>query len=55
MLVGAGQSGLNVGARFRQMNIPTLLIDQNDAVGDVWRKRYPTLTLHTPNTHHACE
>ena len=55
LLVGAGQSGLNVGARFRQMNIPTLLIDKEDAVGNVWRKRYPSLTLHTPNTHHACE
>ena len=54
MLVGAGQSGLNVGARFRQMNIPTLIIHRDDAVGDGWRKRYPSLTLHTPNTHHSC-
>ena len=52
--VGAGQSGLNVGARFRQMNIPTLIIEKDDVVGDVWRKRYPSLTLHTPNTHHTC-
>ncbi|KAF8582165.1 dimethylaniline monooxygenase [Ramaria rubella] len=53
IIIGAGQSGLNVGARFRQMNILTLLIDRSDAVGDVWRKRYPTLTLHTPNPHHT--
>ncbi|KAF8516998.1 FAD/NAD(P)-binding domain-containing protein [Gautieria morchelliformis] len=52
IIIGAGQSGLNVGARFRQMNIPALLIEKDD-VGDVWRNRYPSLTLHTPNTHHA--
>ncbi|GJJ11783.1 hypothetical protein Clacol_006021 [Clathrus columnatus] len=51
--VGAGHNGLNVGARFRQMRIPTLLIDKSDRVGDVWRDRYPSLTLHTPKTHHT--
>jgi hypothetical protein len=55
MLVGAGQSGLNVGARFRQMGIPTLLIDKSDNIGDTWRQRYPSVTLHTPNIHHSCE
>ncbi|KAF8505013.1 FAD/NAD-P-binding domain-containing protein [Gautieria morchelliformis] len=53
IIIGAGQNGLNVGARFRQMNIPTLLIEKEDVVGDVWRKRYPSLTLHTHNTHHT--
>ncbi|KIJ23646.1 hypothetical protein M422DRAFT_39511 [Sphaerobolus stellatus SS14] len=53
IILGAAQSGLNVGARFRQMDIPTLLIEQSDRVGDVWRNRYPSLTLHTPNTHHS--
>ena len=35
------------------MNIPTLVIERNDRVGDVWRKRYPSLTLHTVNKHHS--
>ncbi|GLB34118.1 putative L-lysine 6-monooxygenase (NADPH-requiring) [Lyophyllum shimeji] len=53
IIVGAGQTGLNIAARFRQMNIPALVIEKNARVGDNWRKRYPTLTLHTPRTHHS--
>lgn len=53
IIVGAGQTGLNIAARFRQMNIPALVIERNARVGDNWRKRYPTLTLHTPRTHHS--
>ncbi|GJJ15768.1 hypothetical protein Clacol_010046 [Clathrus columnatus] len=53
IILGAAQNGLHIGARFRQMNIPTLLLDQTDRVGDVWRQRYSTLTLHTPKPHHT--
>ncbi|EJC99000.1 FAD/NAD-binding domain-containing protein [Fomitiporia mediterranea MF3/22] len=52
LIVGAGQSGLQTAARFQQMNIRTLVIDKTARVGDSWRMRYPTLTLHTPRTHH---
>ena len=51
--VGAGQAGLIVAARFKQMNIPTLVIERHPRVGDSWRKRYPTLTLHTVKGHHT--
>ncbi|KAF7362786.1 Flavin-binding monooxygenase [Mycena venus] len=51
--VGAGQNGLNVGARFRQMHIPTLIIEKNARVGDNWRQRYPMMTLHTIKTQHT--
>lgn len=37
------------------MNIPTLVIEANARVGDNWRKRYPTLTLHTIRAHHSCK
>ncbi|KAJ6533656.1 FAD/NAD-P-binding domain-containing protein [Mycena capillaripes] len=53
LIIGGGQTGLNVAARFRQMQIPALVIEQYPRVGDNWRKRYPTLTLHTPKTHHT--
>ncbi|KAJ6622294.1 FAD/NAD-P-binding domain-containing protein [Mycena sp. CBHHK59/15] len=53
LIIGGGQTGLNVATRFRQMQIPTLVIEKNSRIGDNWRKRYPTLTLHTPNTHHT--
>lgn len=44
-----------MAARFKQMKIPALVIDRNARVGDNWRKRYPTLTLHTVKRHHTCE
>ncbi|KAJ7662463.1 FAD/NAD-P-binding domain-containing protein [Mycena rosella] len=53
IIIGGGQTGLNVAARFKQMNIPSLIIERNSRIGDNWRKRYPTLTLHTINTHHG--
>jgi cation diffusion facilitator CzcD-associated flavoprotein CzcO len=34
------------------MNISALIIERNRRIGDNWRKRYPTLSLHTPRTHH---
>ncbi|EMD40804.1 hypothetical protein CERSUDRAFT_149241 [Gelatoporia subvermispora B] len=52
LIIGAGQTGLQVGARFKQRNIPALIIEQNARVGDNWRKRYPTLTLHTIRKQH---
>lgn len=53
VILGAGHNGLNIGARFRQMRIPTLLIDKFDRVGDSWKNRYPSLTLHTLKSHHS--
>ncbi|KAF9058670.1 hypothetical protein BDP27DRAFT_1386030 [Rhodocollybia butyracea] len=52
-VVGAGQNGLQVAARFKQMGIPTLVIEKNERIGDHWRRRYPCLTLHTPKLHHS--
>ncbi|KAJ6493410.1 FAD/NAD-P-binding domain-containing protein [Mycena sanguinolenta] len=52
LIIGGGQTGLNVGARFRQMNIPTLIIEANARIGDNWRQRYPMMTLHTMKKHH---
>ncbi|KAK0211151.1 dimethylaniline monooxygenase [Desarmillaria ectypa] len=48
LIIGAGQSGLAVGARLGQLNVDTLIIDKNDRVGDNWRKRYNFLVLHDP-------
>ncbi|KAJ6549828.1 FAD/NAD-P-binding domain-containing protein [Mycena capillaripes] len=53
LIIGGGQTGLNVGARFRQMNIPSLIIETNARIGDNWRQRYPMLTLHTIKTQHT--
>lgn len=52
-IVGAGQTGLNIASRLKQMDIPTLILERSSRVGDVWRERYPTLVLHTPRPHHS--
>lgn len=46
--IGAGQAGLNMAARFRALGVPCLVIDQNERIGDNWRKRYRTLVTHDP-------
>ncbi|RPD67281.1 dimethylaniline monooxygenase (N-oxide-forming) [Lentinus tigrinus ALCF2SS1-7] len=53
LIVGGAQTGLQVAARFKQMQIPTLVIDREARIGDSWRKRYPSLVLHTPKGHHS--
>ncbi|THH27618.1 hypothetical protein EUX98_g6572 [Antrodiella citrinella] len=52
LIVGGGQTGLQIAARFKQMGIRAIVIEQNERIGDTWRKRYPTLTLHTVRNHH---
>ena len=46
LIVGAGHSGLTLGARLKQMGVDALLIDKFPRVGDNWRTRYHSLTLH---------
>lgn len=46
VIVGAGMAGIMTAARLQQLDIPTLIVDRMDRVGDVWRKRYHSLTLH---------
>lgn len=48
LIIGAGQGGLTVAARLKMLSIPSLMIDQNERVGDNWRKRYRQLVLHDP-------
>ncbi len=50
MVIGAGQAGLSIAARLRQLGIDTLVIDRHERVGDNWRTRYHALALHT-RTH----
>ncbi|KAK5162872.1 uncharacterized protein LTR77_011129 [Saxophila tyrrhenica] len=48
LIIGAGQSGLNLGARLQAMGLSCLIIDKNERVGDNWRHRYRTLVTHDP-------
>jgi cation diffusion facilitator CzcD-associated flavoprotein CzcO len=49
LVVGAGHCGLALGARLKQLNVPTLLIDRLERPSDVWRNRYYTLVLNSPS------
>ncbi|KAF8989026.1 FAD/NAD-P-binding domain-containing protein [Cyathus striatus] len=53
LVIGGGQTGLNIAARFKQMEIQTLVIEKNARIGDNWRNRYPSLFLHTIRSHHG--
>ena len=48
VVVGGGQGGIALGARLRQLDVPTIVIDKNSRPGDQWRKRYASLCLHDP-------
>jgi putative flavoprotein involved in K+ transport len=48
LIVGGGQGGIGLGARLRQLGVPTIIVDKNERPGDAWRKRYKTLCLHDP-------
>ena len=46
LVVGGGQAGLSIAARLHQLGIDTLIVDRHERIGDNWRKRYHSLTLH---------
>ncbi|KAF3356126.1 hypothetical protein VdG1_00241 [Verticillium dahliae VDG1] len=48
LILGAGQAGLTISARLKAIGITSLMVDQNDRIGDNWRKRYHQLVLHDP-------
>jgi putative flavoprotein involved in K+ transport len=48
VIVGGGQGGIALGARMRQLGVPTIIVEKNARAGDSWRKRYKSLCLHDP-------
>lgn len=46
LVVGGGQAGLSAAARLSHLGVDTLIIDREERIGDNWRKRYHSLTLH---------
>lgn len=58
LIIGGGQSGLDVAARLKCLGIKSLVVEKNERIGDNWRKRYDALCLHDPvckslPLHHA--
>ncbi len=48
LIIGGGQGGIALGARLRQLGVPTIIVERNARPGDSWRKRYKSLCLHDP-------
>ncbi|UVK42637.1 NAD(P)/FAD-dependent oxidoreductase [Mesorhizobium sp. AR07] len=48
LVIGGGQGGIMLGARLRQLGVPTIVIEKNARPGDSWRNRYRSLVLHDP-------
>ena len=47
-MIGGGQGAIGLGARLRQLGVPTIIAEKNERAGDSWRKRYKSLCLHDP-------
>jgi hypothetical protein len=48
LIIGGGQSGLDVAARLKALGVSALVIERNPRIGDSWRDRYDSLCLHDP-------
>ena len=48
IVIGGGQGGIALGARLRQLDVPTIVVDRHPSPGDQWRNRYKSLCLHDP-------
>lgn len=50
LIVGAGASGIALGARLERMGVPYTIVERMTSVGGVWRdNRYPGAGVDTPN------
>src|SRR5687768_8693768 len=48
VVIGGSQAGLAVGYYLKQRGLPFVILDENERVGDAWRKRWDSLRLFTP-------
>jgi hypothetical protein len=48
IIIGGGQSGLEIAARLKALDVPSLVLEKNPRIGDNWRNRYEALCLHDP-------
>lgn len=47
IVIGGGQAGLSVGYYLSKQNMPFIILDAGDRIGDVWRNRWDSLRLFT--------
>jgi putative flavoprotein involved in K+ transport len=49
IIVGAGQGGLSTSYHLKQQGVEHVILEQADQVANVWRNRWDSFTLITPN------
>jgi hypothetical protein len=54
LIIGGGQSGLDVAARLKMLGTSHLLVEKSPRIGDLWRNRYEALCLHDPVCESRC-
>ncbi len=55
VIIGGGQAGLATGYNLAKRDLPFVIIDANERVGDAWRKRWDSLRLFTPARYDGLE
>ena len=53
IIIGAGQAGLALGYHLAERGRPFVILEADDRVGDVWRRRFDSLRLFTPARYDA--
>ena len=48
IVIGGGQAGLSVGYHLAKRNRDFVILDENERVGEGWRRRWDSLRLFTP-------
>lgn len=48
VVVGGSQAGLAVGYHLARADVPFLILDAEDRIGDAWRRRWDSLRLFSP-------
>jgi len=48
VIIGGGQAGLATGYHLAKRDLPFVILDANESIGDAWRKRWDSLRLFTP-------
>ena len=48
VVIGGGQAGLATGYHLARRDVPFLILESNERIGDSWRRRWDSLKLFTP-------
>jgi putative flavoprotein involved in K+ transport len=51
VVIGGSQAGLAVGYHLMQRGLAFAILDENDRIGDAWRRRWDSLRLFTPGRY----